>query len=131
MMNIPWPAYIYLCIFAIVAIAGHIDNYRSQYKWWQQITAVGSSIFVLLYVIGFFNGELGSFLKSFIIPMLLIGIPWEFYEIYKDLNSMANDKSLSSKESDLISTITLIITDLIVVPGYLAGIALAYRLFNE
>lgn len=131
MMTIPWFAYIYLFIYGLLAIAGCFDNYRSRYKLWQQIIAILSSIFVVIYVVGFFHYRFGFTLRWFIIPMLLVGISWEFHEISTDLRLINNNKEISPSERGAIYYLTLVITNIIIIPGYLAGIGLVYRIFHE
>ncbi len=121
----PWWGLIYLLVFGLLSIAGIIEQFRTK----QTIHAIGtllSAVFFSLFVIAYFHGDTANTLGLFIIPMLIyVGLyDWWLSDLDLQTNSENFLKPLPDVKSKLSDTGAL----LILLPGYLAGLTLAYRI---
>jgi len=117
----PWWAILYIIVFTILLIGGIFDDIQKQNKPWYVAGNILTGIFVIVFVVAFYNKNLAEFIDWIIIPMLITGIIWEFYSSTKEISEFAQDTELSNIEKKWISYFSLIIVDLLTIPGYIAG----------
>jgi len=125
----PWWVFVYLCVLALVSVAGCRDNLRSSMRWWMQGLGILSAVFSVVFVFAFFYRSVGESIGYLIIPMLMTAVGWDVYEMHKDLSSMRRDSEVSQQAQNVTEYIVIAVVGLVVVPAYLAGIATALRLF--
>ncbi len=129
----PWWAWGYLLITISVFMLGlAVDRSRSGNK----IFSSSMSLFTIyVSVIGFFNDQIVSFLGLFILPMVFIGIFWEFTSSIRESkrarDMLDNDPSLTDEERDFLMNAAIIFNALIVVPGYVMGLFLCFKVLAD
>ncbi len=129
---LPWWGWVYLIFVLVMFIAGLFV------KDAPDISELSSSIFSLfsicIFVVGFSNAYVTQFLGVFIVPMAVIGIYWEFTRAVRETGRAQNDllveKSLSEEERAMLLNIAIGLNALVVVPGYVMGIVLSFRVIG-
>ena len=120
----PWWSLLYLFIFGLLSIAGIVEQFRQRQTVHGLATLI-SYLFFNLFVVAYFQSEIASAVGLFIIPILLYVAVYDWWLSDLDLQPSSEQflrplPDVKSKRSDMAALIVLI-------PGYLAGLLLAYR----
>ena len=121
----PWWGLIYLVVFGLLSIAGIVEQFRTK-QTLHAIATLVSALFFALFVVAYFNDSTSSTLGLFIIPMLLYVGLYDWWLSDLDLKTDSENflKPLPDVKSKLSDTGAL----LILLPGYVAGLTVAYRI---
>ena len=126
----PWWAYAYIAFFLLLSIYGIFDDLHKRNKVVHIGGAIASTTFVVLFVVGYFYSNIGNTLGLYVFLMLAIGVLYEFASIKRDLADVSLEHNLSEKQSSYINFFTMVIVDVIVVPGYVFGLMIGLRNAN-
>lgn len=129
---LPWWAWIYLIIaLAVFALSWTIEEMRSH----NNVISSSLSLFTIcICVVGFYNPQIPEFLGLLLIPMVAIGIYWEFtrVEVEKKIarSMLDQDLELTDDERDFLLNIGLVFNALIIAPGYIMGLVLCFNVLG-
>ena len=126
----PWWVIAYVCVLVTVSVAGCWDNYRSSMQLWKQAIGILSASFSVLFVFSYFNHSVIGLIGYMILPMLVVAIVWDVYELQCDLQSMREESAASSSVQQGLSYVVMVAVGMVVVPAYIAGFVSASRLFQ-
>ena len=120
----PWWSLVYLLIFALLSIAGIAEQFRTK-QTTHALATIVSATFFCLFVVACFYQPAEQAIGIFIIPMLVYVGLYDWWLSDLDLQSGSENffKPLPDVKSKLSDTGAL----LILLPGYLAGLTVAYR----
>ena len=131
-ISLPWWGWGYLILALIVfVISWSVEAARSH----DNILASTLSLFTIcVSVIGFFNPPVIAFLGFFIIPMVALGVFWEFTRAVKETDvaqaMLEEDPELTEKERDFLLNIAIGFNALIILPGYIMGLILCFNVLG-
>ena len=129
---LPWWAWGYLAVALVVfALSWTIEEMRSH----NNVISSSLSLFTICTcVVGFFNPQIPEFLGVLIIPMVAIGIYWEFtrVEVEKKIarKMLEQDLELTDDEREFLLNTGLVFNALIIVPGYVMGLFLCFNVLG-
>ncbi len=128
----PWWAWLYLFIALIVFLLSlSVDEHSSGNKIFSSILSLFT---ICISVVGFFNIHVVDFLGLFIIPMVALGIFWEFTRSVQESEiaqkMLDSDPALSDEERNFLMNTAIAFNALIVVPGYVMGIVLCFNVLG-
>ena len=123
----PWWAYAYLIAFALVTIAGVSDDLKRPNKVIYIGGEIVSAIFVIVFVVGFFQVSVGSSLGIIVFPMLVIGMFHELMAAKRAMDAEKCDPEFTKRELLYLKNIGLILGNLFIVPGYVFGLMVGLR----
>lgn len=132
-ITMPWWAGLYLLVALIVfAMSWSVDAARTH----NNVVASSLSLFTIcVSVLGFFNQEIAGFLGLMIIPMVAIGIYWEYTRSMRETvlaqNMLDEDPELSDQEKETLLNVAMIFNGLIIVPGYVTGLILCFNALSN
>lgn len=125
----PWWTIAYLAILSLVIVISLIKDYRDQRPLAYIFGELLSGAIGFMLVVAFWKESFASVLGWLVIPMLIYAIAWDQFALskmrksdYPDLNEQEN------RDMDRYSKIFAII---FVLPCYLAGAVLGYRLLTH
>lgn len=120
----PWWSLVYLLIFGLLSIAGIAEQFRSK-QTTHGIATIASATCFSLFVVACFYQPAEQAIGIFIIPMLIYVGAYDWWLSDLDLQTDSDNffKPLPDVKSKLSDTGAL----LILLPGYLAGLTVAYR----
>ncbi len=116
----------YLVIFFLITAGGIYEDLQRPYplRW------IGGEIltacFIFLFVLGYFESNLGETLGIYVFPMLIISLFHEWTAAKRTLED-AKDSDLSRKESAVLHAVGGSLIILSLAPGYLLGFLLGLR----
>lgn len=124
----PWWSQIYLLLLVLLSIAGITEQFRTK----QTIHALGTSlclIFFCLFVVAYFNQHVAEMISYGFIAMLLFVLAYDFWLANLELQPDSANfmKPLPDVKSRLSESGALIF----LLPAYIAGVLVIYRLFND
>ena len=123
----PWWANVYLTIFIILTIGGISEDLgrpnKIRYIGGEIITA----IFVVTFMLGFFDKSIGDSLGFLVFPMLLIGVTHELLSAKRTMDEEKNNNKFTKKELFYLNNTGLLLGNLFIVPGYVFGLMVGMR----
>ena len=128
--DMPWWVITYVCVLVSVSVAGCWDNYLSSMQWWKQAIGILSALFSVLFVFSYFSHSVLGLVGYMILPMLVVAIAWDMYELQYDLRSIREENAASGSAQQDMSYVVTVAVGMVVVPAYLAGFASAFRLIQ-
>ncbi len=125
-VTMPWWGWGYLLFVLAMFIASFMaEDPRSRHE------IIGStlSLFTICtFVVGFFNFFVAEFLGVMLLPMLAVGVYWEFTRSLSEIKRaqilLEGEKDLSDEERGLLLNVAMIFNAVVVVPGYVMGLVL-------
>lgn len=126
----PWWGIAYLCVLVTLLIAGCWDNFRSAYCWWMQILGLSSAAFSILFVVAYFDQSIGDLIGYAIVPMIAMVVGWDVYELNRDLADLRRSDDMPERSQSRFEHLVVAIVGVVVIPAYLAGLAVAFRVFE-
>ena len=123
----PWWAIAYLVIFVLATIAGVFDDLKRPDKLRFIGGEIVSAIFVVLFVVGYFQESFGKELGVYVFPMLFVGIVHELMAANRTLTEKSKDQKFTEKELIVLNNLGLLLANIFIVPGYVFGLMLGFR----
>ena len=123
----PWWAIAYLVVFILTTIAGVFDDLKRPHKLRFIGGEIVSSVFVVLFVVGYFREGFGKELGVYVFPMLVFGIVHEFMAANRILAEEAKNPDFTEKELVILNNMGLFLANIFIVPGYVFGLMLGLR----
>ena len=120
----PWWSLIYLAVFGLLSIAGIVEQFRTK-QLIHAIATLLSAICFILFVVCYFNSEISNQIGLLIIPMLLFVTAYDWW--LSDLDLQPGSETFFKTLPDVKSKLSDMGALIILLPGYLAGIMVAYR----
>lgn len=122
--------YLVFCVL-LFAVGATADKLRSR----NHLISSALSLFcICLCVTGFFNENIQNLFGYSIIPLVCMGIFWEFSRAVRETKlaeeELENEGDLSEKERSILLTLAIGFNGIVVVPGYVAGILLSFRIIG-
>ena len=127
-MTMPWWAISYLAVLTIVIIISVIKNQIDNKSIYYQLTELLSGAVGFLFIYSYWNMELITLVSWLVIPMLLFSITWDQYALSHIRKS--NYPDLTEEENRDMDQYSRIFAMLFILPCYIAGILLAYKLYS-
>lgn len=122
----PWWTIAYLVILCLVIVISLIKDYRDQRPHSYILGEFISGAIGITLIVGFWKPSLASSLGWLVIPMLIYAMVWDQYALSKMRKSDYPD--LSEQENRDMDRYSKIFAIAFVLPCYLAGAVLSYRL---
>lgn len=98
------------------------------------ISSVFSLICICVFTLGFFNAFIANILGYLVIPMACVGIYWEFTRAIIETKlaeeELEKEGDLSEGERSALLNLAIGFNALIVVPGYVMGLMLSFRVLG-
>jgi len=123
----PWWAITYLALFIALTIGGISDDMERPNKIVNIGGKIVAAIFVVLFMVGFFNESFGSSLGILIFPMLMAGIIHELLAAKRTMDEETHDHDFTRKELFVLNNVGLLLGNLFIVPGYVFGLMVGLR----
>ena len=123
----PWWAIAYLVVFILATIAGVFDDLKRPNKLRFIGGEIVSAVFVVLFIVGYFQESLGEELGVYVFPMLVIGVIHELMAANRTLAEESKDPNFTEKELGNLNNIGLLLASILIVPGYVFGLMLGLR----
>ena len=124
----PWWTIAYLVILCLGIVISLIKDYRDQRPHSYILGEFISGAIGIVLIVGFWKPSLASSLGWLVIPMLVYAMVWDQYALSRMRKSDYPD--LSEQENRDMDRYSKIFAIIFVLPCYLAGAALSYRLFD-
>jgi hypothetical protein len=128
---LPWWAGVYLLIYFGLNIVGAVSGLREN-----KISIVGdfmSFIFACFCVFAYVDAEFAHALGYWLVPMVVIGLGWEFSQAVRDSNraetEMREEHDIPEEDRTFILNIGVGTGALIVLPAYMMGAKACFDLF--
>ena len=112
-------------IFGLLSLAGVSEQFRTR-QIVHAVLSLVSAVFFALFVVAYYHQPTLSVLGIFIIPMLIFVAVYDWW--LSDLDLQPGSKQFMKPLPDVKSRMNDITAMIILLPGYLAGLALSYRL---
>lgn len=128
--TLPWWALSYLGVVFALSFAGAFSGFRTDPA--AAVSGLFSSASVFVFVIGIFHPPLAAYFGWFLVPMVVIGIMWEFNRAVFETNSaekeLRDEIDLTDEERVFLINFAVALNALIIVPGYMCGVKLCFDL---
>lgn len=99
------------------------------------ISSVFSLISIVVLSFAFFHQPLADFFGFFVIPIVIVGISWEFTQAVKGTEKaekiLEDEQDLTEEERGFLVNAGIFLNALIVVPGYIMGLMLCYQFLSS
>jgi len=99
------------------------------------ISSIFSLISIITLSLAFFHKPLADFFGFFVIPIVIVGVSWEFTQAVKGTEKaekiLKDEKDLTDEERGFLVNAGIFLNGLIVVPGYLMGLILCYKFLSS
>ena len=122
----PWWTIAYLVILCLVIVISLIKDYRDKRPHIYILGEFISGAIGIMLIVGFWKPALASNLGWLVIPMLVYAMVWDQYALSRMRKSDYPD--LSEQENRDMDRYSKIFAIVFVLPCYLAGAVLSYRL---
>lgn len=123
----PWWVIVYLVVFILFTVAGVFDDLKRPNKLRFIGGEILSAFFVVLFVVGYFQENLGIDLGIYVFPMLIVGVVHELMAAKRTMDEESNDPDFSGNELAILNSIGLLLANFFIVPGYVFGLMLGLR----
>ncbi|MCW8854257.1 MAG: hypothetical protein OQK72_06120 [Gammaproteobacteria bacterium] len=127
-MPMPWWAIFYLVILSIVIIISIIKDRIDNKSFLYQSGELLSGLAGILFIYSYWNIELIALASWLSVPLLLYAISWDQYALNHIRKS--NYPDLTEDENRDMDRYSKIFAILFILPCYIAGILLIYKLYN-
>lgn len=127
-MPMPWWAIFYLVILTIVIIISIIKDRMDNKSILYQSGELISGLAGILFIYSYWNVELIAFASWLSVPLLLYAISWDQYALNHIRKS--NYPDLTEDENRDMDRYSKIFAILFILPCYIAGILLIYKLYS-
>jgi len=124
----PWWAIFYLVILTIVIIISIIKDRMDNKSILYQSGELISGLAGILFIYSYWNVELIAFASWLSVPLLLYAISWDQYALNHIRKS--NYPDLTEDENRDMDRYSKIFAILFILPCYIAGILLIYKLYS-
>ncbi|MCW8910086.1 MAG: hypothetical protein OQK76_05635 [Gammaproteobacteria bacterium] len=124
----PWWAIFYLVILSIVIIISIIKDRIDNKSFLYQSGELLSGLAGILFIYSYWNIELIALASWLSVPLLLYAISWDQYALNHIRKS--NYPDLTEDENRDMDRYSKIFAILFILPCYIAGILLIYKLYN-
>jgi len=122
----PWWAILYLVILSIVIIISVIKEFIDKRNLLHIFAEFASGSIGFIFIIAVWKENLATMIGWFVLPLLLFSIIWDQYSLTHMKNSSYED--LSDQENKDMDRYSKLFAILFVLPCYISGGLLAYRL---
>ncbi|MCB1783846.1 MAG: hypothetical protein KDI13_07600 [Alphaproteobacteria bacterium] len=130
--QLPWWALVYLAFVFGFTVAGSSGRLK------RNPVSIGLSIvsfgFIAVFVIGYFHRSVIDDIGWLVVPMVVLGIVWEFYlavtETARAEEDLKDDPELTDEERRFLINFAVFMNALLVVPGYALGIKMCLYFFG-
>ena len=130
-ISLPWWGWAYLLLVLTMFVIGFFVR-DSGFDADRSVASAFSLFSICIFVVGFFNPPLITFLGLFVIPMTAIGVYWEFTRAVRETaraqEELAGAHDLDDEERGFLLNMAIGLNALVVVPGYMMGIILSYHM---
>ncbi len=135
-ITLPWWAWAYLVLVLGVYAASFFSDEDVQGEFDRDdIISSSISLFcICVFVVGFFNSSVTDFLGFMVIPMVGVGVFWEFTRAVRETGlaqrELDGEQDLTDGERRFLLNIAVGFNAVLVVPGYMVGVLLAANAFQ-
>ncbi|MBL4607749.1 MAG: hypothetical protein JKY01_07975 [Pseudomonadales bacterium] len=123
----PWWAITYLTIFILLTIGGIFDDMNKPKRVSYISGEIIGAIFVTIFMLGYFNENIGNSLGLLVFPMLIIGVAHELFSAKRTMDEEARNNEYTKKELFYLNNLGLLFTNIFIVPGYVFGLMVGLR----
>ncbi|MGH1402827.1 MAG: hypothetical protein ACRBDL_01140 [Alphaproteobacteria bacterium] len=126
----PWWAWLYLSFVLVMFVWGFVSD--KDIKRDEVIGSIFSLFSICAFVTGFFNAYISQFFGVFLLPMVAVGVIWEFRRAIEGTESaqdeLSKEQDLSDGERVILLNVAIGFNALIIVPGYVVGSILCFHM---
>lgn len=127
-LSLPWWAAGYLMVLLSFSVAGLINDLKHHPAGC--VGSVMSLAFVFVFVIGYFHAPLAQHFGLLMLPMVVIGVAWEFTQAVQDTGraeeELEKENDLDENEKTFLLNMATALNALLIVPGYVFGLKLCF-----
>ena len=130
-VSLPWWAILYLTLFLGLTLIGAATDYRDK-----KAAILGDFMscgFACICVFSYFDISLAQSVGYWLIPMVLIGLAWEFASAVSDANfaeaEMKQERDITDEDRSLLLNLGISMGALIVLPACMMGAKVCFDLF--
>ncbi len=100
----------------------------------KRIVSIFSLLSICVCVSGFFNPVIAGFLGLLLVPIVVMGLYWEFVQAVRDTSKaqeeIEKDQELDEWERNALLNVGIALNAALVVPGYMFGVLICARLLS-
>lgn len=131
-ITMPWWGWLYMLFVTAMFISSFFAEERPNMN---EILGSSLSLFTIcIFVVGFFNVFVADFLGLFLIPMLAIGVFWEFSHALSETERakevLLEQNDLTDGEKNFLLDAAIAFNALVVVPGYVMGLVVCINVIK-
>lgn len=131
-ITMPWWGWGYLLFVMTMFISSLFTEKKLSTH---EIIGSALSLFTIcVFVTGFFNVFVSHFLGVMLLPMLAVGVYWEFSQAVLETSRaqglLKDQNDLSDGERDFLLNMAIAFNGLVVVPGYVMGLVLCAEMIG-
>tara|TARA_R110002095_G_scaffold190659_2_gene168321 strand:+ start:918 stop:1331 length:414 start_codon:yes stop_codon:yes gene_type:complete len=129
---LPWWAWVYLLFVLVTYVfSWSVDAARSRHN----VVSSSLSLFTIcVCVVGFFNSHILSVFGIMIVPMVAVGVYWEFTRAVQESEiahvMLDGDPELTDGERDFLLNTAIGFNACVVLPGYVMGLILCLNILG-
>jgi len=131
--SLPWWAGLYLGIVFLMSAAGFMFSYQKDPA--PALSDLLSTLCVFVFVMGYFHAPLALYFGWFLVPMVLMGIAWEYkraiFETGLAERELEKEAELTENERRALINLAIALNGFVVVPGYVCGLVLCFNLMKS
>ena len=122
-----WWVILYLGLFAVLSVAGLLDDYRDRRPAWFLACAVASNFTVIYLFVAFWQPSLLSGLGVVAIAAFIASMCWELFQAIADIRALRADPELSDTQQRVVAGMTVVALLLICLPAFVIAGMSAFR----
>lgn len=126
-IRMSWWIVIYLVLFAVLSVAGLLDDYRDRRPAWFLACAVASNFTVIYLFVAFWQPSLRFGLSVAAIAAFIASMGWELYQAIEDIRAIRADPELSETQQRVVAGLTVIALLVICLPAFVIAGMSAFR----
>lgn len=133
LQSLPWWGATYLGLVTAVSAGGFWSVVQEDRA--MAFSGLFSTLCIFIFVIGYYYPPLAQYFSWFLLPMVGIGLLWEFKKSVIETGlaqkELENEIDLTDGEKDFLVNVAIILNATLVIPGYVCGIILCFDLLNS
>jgi len=124
-----WYLSLYLTVISMLSIASSIEERKLGFGWFHILLSLISILIVVVAVLAHTNDEIALLFGKWLLPFVIASVCWGLYGGMLNLKKMKTLKDLTKSENTAVLKLSIIISILVLLPGYTIGFIIGLRLW--